>query len=264
MTDEPAVHIEQVDFAYDAEPVLQDVTLRIARRDFVCMIGPNGGGKTTLVKLILGLIEPTRGTLQVLGKPPRAARRQMGYVPQYAQYDPHFPVTVLDVVLMGRLGSGGWFGTYGRADRRVATGALEQVGLADLRERPFSALSGGQRQRVLIARALACEPELLLLDEATANLDQRVEEEFYVLLKRLNERLTIVLVSHDLSVVARVVKTAVCVNRTVMVHATSNLTGDAIAALYGHGLRMVQHDHGHGHGGQHHHAHEHAARDRGV
>jgi zinc transport system ATP-binding protein len=252
----PAIEIERLDFAYDGDPVLRDVTLRIASGDFVCMIGPNGGGKTTLVKLVLGLLQPARGTIRVLGTTPAAARRQMGYVPQYAHYDPHFPVSVLDVVLMGRLGCGGWW-AYGAEDRRIATGALGEVGLADLRQRPFSSLSGGQRQRVLIARALACQPELLLLDEPTSNLDQRVEEDFYALLKRLNERLTIVLVSHDLSVVSRVVKTAVCVNRTVMVHATSNLTGDAIASLYGHGLRVVQHDHGHGPG--HAHAHDHAA-----
>lgn len=246
---EAAIDVRGVSFGYDEDLVLSDVSLTLPRGDFACMIGPNGGGKTTLLKLMLGLLTPQRGEIRVLGLPPVSARRRIGYVPQYAQYDASFPVAVSDVVLMGRPRGGRWFGEGARHDRAAVASALAEVGLAEFGDRPFAALSGGQRQRVLIARALACEPELLLLDEPTSNLDQRVEDEFYALLQHLNARLTIVLVSHDLSVVSKFVKTAVCVNRSIMVHQTGALTGDAIAALYGHSVRMVRHDHaGHSHG----------------
>jgi len=247
--------IETVDltFAYDRTPVLAGANLRIERGDFVGMVGPNGGGKTTLLKLLLGLLIPASGVVRIFGQPPEKARRRVGYLPQYAQLDPRFPVNVMDVVLLGRLGLGPPMGSYRRQDRLAAEEALDEVGLADLRRRPFSAISGGQRQRVLIARALACEPDLLLLDEPTSNLDQLVQDDFYALLKLLNERLTIVLVSHDVGFVSNLVRTVVCVNRTVSVHPTSELSGANIADLYGTEVRMVQHQHEHhAHG---HHAH---------
>jgi zinc transport system ATP-binding protein len=173
-------------------------------------------------------------------------------MPQYAQLDPQFPVCVLDVVLMGRLGMGRIIGPYRAADRRVAQRVLAEVGLADMGRRPFSALSGGQRQRVLIARALACEPDLLLLDEPTANLDIGIQDDFYELLRHLSERLTVVLVSHDVGFVSRLVRTVVCVNRSVSVHCASELGGDAIVALYGRDVQMVRHDHDCRHEGGHH------------
>ena len=241
-----AIEIGNLSFAYPGTPVLENVQLAIKRGDFVCMIGPNGGGKTTLLRLVLGLLVPTRGTVQVFGQTPLAARRRIGYMPQHVQLDPQFPVRALDVVLMGCLRPG-HIGPFTRADKSRAATALREVGLADFAKRPFSALSGGQRQRVLIARALACEPELLLLDEPTANLDPLVQDEMNELLRRLNERLTIVIVSHDVGFVVRHVKTVVCVNRDVVVHAADAVTGDSIRSLYGHDVRLVQHGHGHGH-----------------
>jgi zinc transport system ATP-binding protein len=143
------------------------------------------------------------------------------------------------------LGSGPRFGPFRQADRNIALGALEDVGLADLRHRPLAALSGGERQRSLIARALACEPDILLLDEPTANLDARIQDELYQLLNRLNERLTVVIVSHDVGFVTKFVKSVVCVNRTVMVHHTHDLTGEVIAEMYGHPMRVVHHTDSH-------------------
>ena len=172
MTDEAAVLLRDVTFSYGGEPVLEDVNLSVGAREAVCIVGPNGGGKTTLVKLILGLLLPQRGEVRLFGQPPRLARLRVGYMPQHVQHDPLFPVTVMDIVLMGRLGRGGLGGLLGwpgRADRRAARNALEQVGMDGFGRHPFAALSGGQRQRVLIARALCCEPELLLLDEPTSN-----------------------------------------------------------------------------------------------
>jgi zinc transport system ATP-binding protein len=236
-------------FSYGSQCVLENATFEIAQRDFVSIVGPNGGGKTTLLKLFLGLLDASAGTLEVFGTTPIRARRRVGYMAQYSAWDAQFPVSALDVVLMGRLGPGG-FGFYRKADVSIAQEALANVGMADLARRPFSALSGGQRQRVLIARALACEPELLLLDEPTANLDPRFQDDLYELLKRVNERMAVVLVSHDVGFVPQLVRTVVCVNRTVSVHASSGLTGDTIVELYGQDVRMVHHHHEHG---DHHH-----------
>ena len=247
----PAVRAEHLSFAYDSEQVLTDIDLSIGAKDFVCLVGPNGGGKTTLLKLMLGLLKPASGTIRVFGAAPEKARRRIGYMPQYTQLDPKFPVTVNDVVLMGRLGVAPRFGPFRRVDRDRCAQALREVGLADSGRRPFSVLSGGQRQRVLIARALACEPELLLLDEPTSNLDMAVQDDFYQLLTDLSHRLTVVLVSHDVGFVSKLVRTVVCVNRGISVHPTSELSGETIMQLYGSDVRMIQHHHSHT--GPHHH-----------
>jgi zinc transport system ATP-binding protein len=239
MTPDPVITLRGVSFSYDGSPVLENVDLAIPQRDFVCVIGPNGGGKTTLLKLILGLIEPQKGQVRVLGVAPAQARRRIGYMPQRAQLDPQFPVSVLDVILMGRLGTGPWVGPYRRADRAVARRVLEEVGLADAANRPFAALSGGQRQRVFIARALACEPQILLLDEPTANLDPAVQDDLYALLRDLKQRLTVVLVSHDVGFVSVFFETVVCVNRTVHTHPTLELTRQRVADVYGREVRLV-------------------------
>jgi zinc transport system ATP-binding protein len=194
------------------------------------------------IKLIVGLLTPTAGRVRVFGQPPIKARPRIGYMPQHAMMDPRFPVRATDVVLMGRLGSGRRFGNYTRADREAAAGALATAGLEDSGIRPFSDLSGGQRQRVLLARALVTDPELLLLDEPAAGLDQKVEQDFFELLQVLNRRLTIVLVTHDLGFVAGFVRTVICVHGHVDIHPTSALNGRAIADIYGGDVRMVRHD----------------------
>ena len=241
MSAQPVVEIRDVSFAYDGTPVLEDVDLTIDDREFVSIVGPNGGGKTTLIKLLLGLLKPTAGTVRVYGASPVEARRRIGYMPQHTNLDPQFPVRVIDVVLMGRLGAR--FGPFREEDKKAAKTALRELEIEELARRPFSALSGGQRQRVLIARALAAEPDLLLLDEPTANLDLHVESELYELLKRLNDRLTIVLVSHDLGFVSQYVQSVVCVKRNVIVHPTTEITGETISEIYGGDMRLVRHDH---------------------
>jgi len=236
------ISFQDVDFSYSSEPILEDVNLKIHPGEFVSVIGPNGGGKTSLLLLALGMLRPNRGTVQVFGRAPERERSRLGYVPQFTRFDPLFPVTVYDVVQMGRLGRF-WTGPYRKEDREAALTALEQVGLAELRRRSFSELSGGQRQRVLIGRALATEPEVLLLDEPTANVDRLATDKLYELLVDLNQRLTVVLVSHDLGIVSRFVSSVVCVNKTVFTHPVSELTGEMIRDLYGGEIALVRHDH---------------------
>lgn len=241
---DPVIRVHGLSFSYEGRHrVLENVSFAIEPLDFASVIGPNGGGKTTLVKLILGLLEPSTGSVEVLGTTPARARPRIGYLPQYASLDPSFPVRVADVVLMGRLGPGRRLGRYSRQDCEAADQALERVGLAGLGKRAFSALSGGQRQRVLLARALVCQPELLLLDEPAAGLDRAAEQQFVGLLEEFNETGTVVLVSHDLGFVASVVRTVICVRRTVELHPTSELDGSMIADLYGGDVRLVHHGH---------------------
>lgn len=241
MPSEPVISLKDVTFSYGREPVLEKVNLSIADRSAVCIVGPNGGGKTTLVKLLLGLLTPQEGEVRIFGQSPCHARMRIGYMPQYVQHDPQFPVTVKDIVLMGRLGRS-VFGWPGRDDRRAAVAALEQVGMRDFVGRPFAALSGGQRQRVLIARALCCKPDLLLLDEPTSNVDSLVEAKLLDLLRSLNQQMTILMVSHDLGFVSGFVESVICVNRRVVVHPTSQITGAMIHDIYGGEVRMVRHD----------------------
>jgi len=216
------------------------------------VVGPNGGGKSTLLKLMLGLIKPSTGTITILGNPPEKARESIGYMPQFLYCDFSFPVNVMDVVLMGRKG-GRFFGFHSKNDKQMAMNKLELLKVADLYNRPFSNLSGGQRQRVLIARSLVSEPEILLLDEPTANVDPAVESQFYEILKELTDKITVLTVSHDLGVVSEVVDRVLCVNRFVKIHPTSSLSGDMIKDIYGDDVKMVRHDHccspgGHTHG----------------
>jgi len=243
MKKKAVIEIENLSFSYDGTNVLEDVNLTIGEKDFVWIVGPNGGGKTTLLKLILGLLSPTKGTVRVFGGSPRQARTQIGYMPQYAQLDPSFPVSVIDVALMGRLGEGRFFGPFGRSDRHIALRVLKEVGLAEFADRHYASLSGGQQRRLLIARALASRPELLILDEPTANLDLLIVRDLYELLHRLNKHFTIVMVSHDPAFVSQTVKNVICVNRRVAVHPTTSVDDEILSELYHGQVRMVRHGH---------------------
>ena len=242
MSEKVVVTLQDVSFGYDTDvPVISHANLQIRDREFVTMIGPNGGGKSTLLKMMLGLLQPDSGRIELFGVPPVEARTRIGYMPQYTDYDRQFPVDVLDVVLMGRLRPGlGW---VRREDREACRVALEELGVADLIRRDYFSLSGGQQQRVLIARAICGEPKVLLLDEPTANIDPAAQDQFYGIVDQLRGRMAVIMVSHDLGVVSNRVDRVVCVNREVRVHPVSELTGARIEALYGSKMNLVRHDH---------------------
>jgi zinc transport system ATP-binding protein len=235
------VEISNVDFAYDGELVLEDISLTVLEHDFLGVVGPNGSGKTTLLRLILGLIHPLRGQVRVFGKAPDRVRHLVSYVPQHANLDGSFPVSVMDVVLMGRLGKAPVLGRYRKADREAADEAMERAEIYDLRDHRFGTLSGGQKQRVLMARALVGKTELLLLDEPTASIDGRVEQDIYELLKKLNENVAIMLVSHDLGFISTYVNRVACVNRRLVCNPTQHITGDVMEACYSGPVHMLKH-----------------------
>ncbi len=227
-------------FSYNGSKVLTGVSFTIEEGDFVSVIGPNGGGKTTLAKLILGLLDPDSGNIEVLGTTPARARTALGYVPQFSRFDRQFPASVLDVVLMGKLEKR--IGFYSREDKRQASRALEEVNLPGFENRPLSELSGGQQQRVLIARALAGRPKILLLDEPTASVDTSVEGKLKELLDELRKSLTILMITHDLGFVSQSVNKIVCVNRTVKLHESREVTPEMIEDLYGAPVHLVDHE----------------------
>lgn len=238
----PVVCFDRVDFFYDGYPVLEDVSFSVNAGDFVSILGPNGGGKTTLLKLMLGLLKPQTGIIKVFGGPPEKARSRIGYVPQYFQFDQKFPMRVIDVVLLGRLGKSGPSGPYKKIDREISMQALEKVEIPHLEHKPFSNLSGGQRQRALIARALAAEPEILVLDEPTSNVDMHGQNELLELLVKLSERITILFVTHDMGFVSSSVNKVICVNRKIYIHPTSEVTPELITKFFGNNISIVRHD----------------------
>ena len=240
---EPVVELTNVTFAYpqQASTVLEGITLRIETTDFLGIIGPNGGGKTTVLKIILGLLKPQRGTVRVFGKSPTQVRSRIGYVPQHAGFDLSVPASVLDVVLMGRLSQSSWGPWHSRIHVDAAMRALQQTATDNLAKRPIGTLSGGQRQRVLIARALAGDAKLLLLDEPTAGVDAEMERGLTDLLHNLNEKLPIVLVSHDISFVSTHLKRVACLNRRMTCHLAHEVSPSVIADMYHDHVRPVEH-----------------------
>ncbi len=232
VTANPIIEIRDLDFAYDHQPVLTDVNLTVAQGDFVAMIGPNGGGKTTLLKLMLGLLKPHHGWIRVMGRPAGRASHQVGYVPQNVHINRHFPITALDVVRTGKLTPGKRWAKNGKKDRQDALHAMEKIGIAVHASRRMGELSGGQRQRVFIARAMVTKPRLLLMDEPTASIDARGQAAFFQLLQQLNRDVTIVVVSHDLLAISTYIKSIACVNRRLHYHQHSEIDSQMIDSMY--------------------------------
>lgn len=210
------VSFEEVCFSYQDTPVLEDVNIKVNSGEFIGIFGPNGGGKTTLLKLIMGFIKPARGIVTVFGTTPTAARDKIAYVPQGLRFDRQFPISVSELVLSGRLSHLPWHGKFHPKDIKIADQMLEKVGLIDLKNHAFGTLSGGQAQRALIARALVSNPKLLLLDEPTASVDSKSEKEIYSLLDNLRKDITILMVTHHLQTVIDQVDRVLLVRKNVI------------------------------------------------
>jgi zinc transport system ATP-binding protein len=241
MMDKPVIDIKNLWFSFNGEPVLQDVHFTLYHKEFLAMIGPNGGGKTTLLKLILGLFEADRGEIRIFGKPPKQAAHRIGYVPQDININKNFPISVLDVVLMGRLKSGINWVQNRKDDRMAAQRSLEKVEMEPFKNRHIDELSGGQRQRVFIARALVTEPEILILDEPTASIDSKGQTEIYTILKDLNKKVTILVVSHDILALSSYIKSVACVNRRVHFHGASEVTEEMLEMAYQCPVELIAH-----------------------
>ena len=226
---------------YDGIKVLEGVDLTLKQHDFLGIIGPNGGGKSTLIKVILGLVKPSRGTIRVLGDTPQNSRKYIGYVPQYSLFDPDFPMSVWDVVLMGRLGQVGLFKKYSKNDKKMALDALEMTDMLEYKDRQIGNLSGGQRQRVFIARGLVSNPKLLLLDEPAAGIDTIMQTEFYELLEKLKTKMTIIMVSHDISAVSVYVDKIACLNHKLFYHDSKEMTAEDLEATYQCPVELIAH-----------------------
>lgn len=239
---ETALSIRHLNVSYEQTPVLADVCFDVQKGEFLGIIGPNGGGKTTLLKTILGLIPADSGEISIFGRERSECNVPLGYVPQFSSLDRSFPISVSEVVLAGMTGSGIHpLYRYTKEQRELADKKLDGVGLLQYGKRQISELSGGEFQRLLVARATACNPKILFLDEPTASVDPGSKEHIYDLLGELNSEMTIVLVTHDLLAVSSRVTKIACLNRTLVYHGEPELDGDVTSTLYGCPVDLIAH-----------------------
>lgn len=237
-----AISIENLTVSYGSTPALQNINLKIEEKEFLGIMGPNGGGKSTLLKAVLGLIPVLQGKITIMGKPQNEGRKLIGYVPQFSNMDRSFPISAIEVVLSGMLSDGLHpFFSFKPSHRDEAMHCLEKVNLKDLAKRQINDLSGGEFQRLLIARALATKPSMLMLDEPTANVDPSSTEQIYSLLTELNKNTTIILVTHDLMTIASNLKRIVCINHGIIYHGEPKLTEKIVNELYGCPVDLIAH-----------------------
>jgi zinc transport system ATP-binding protein len=244
--DEPAklsevISIRHLWAAYNGEPVLEDINLSVKQLDFIGLIGPNGSGKSTLFKVLLGLLRPLRGEVRIMGLSVQQGRRYIGYVPQSVEFDRAFPITVWDVVMLGRLGKRRLMQNYTSKDRSCVVEALKSVNMLDFRDRSLSELSVGQRKRIYIARALATEPQILLLDEPLAGIDPHAGDRIYDLFKQLNERIAILMISHDIGAISSCVKSIGCLNHKLFYHGDNQITPEMLELAYQCPIDLIAH-----------------------
>lgn len=226
------IALRDVSFVYDDAQILDGINLSIYEGELIGIFGPNGGGKTTFLKLLMGFLKPEKGRVEILGKSPKEARKEIGYVPQTNHIDKQFPISVLEVVLGGALSLLSPLGFYPKKVKEQAEEVLVKVGLIDYKDRPFGTLSGGQAQRVLIARSIISKPKILLLDEPTASIDPEAEQEIYKLILSLQQSMTILMVTHDLQIVVSMVKRLLCIKRSVSSCAPEDVCGHFAMGLY--------------------------------
>ncbi len=230
-----AISVNNVSVNINNVEILKNINIDIEEKEFIGIIGPNGGGKTTLLKVILGLITPDKGEVLINGKPINQARNILGYVPQFNSFEKDYPISVYDVVKLGTL----------KTDKKHINNkideALNLVEMYDYKNRLINELSGGQKQRVLIARALVSSPKILLLDEPTASVDTKSGKNFYELLKELNNEITIVLVSHDIGVLSQYVKKIACLNKTLVYHNSKEISAEMLEETYHCPVDLIAH-----------------------
>lgn len=236
-----AIELENIWFSYERTVILQDVSLTLEQGEFLGVIGPNGGGKTTLLKLMLGILKPDRGRIRVLGEEPHDASHRVGYVPQDTDINRRFPISVMDVALMGRLSTSRTGRKYSKEDKEKVQEILAKVGMWAHRHRPMGKLSGGQRQRVFIARALATDPEILFLDEPTTSVDPEFQTDLYGFLKELNKDVTIVVITHDIGIVSSYMKSIACVNKHFIFHGGGQISKEMIDMAYQCPVDLIAH-----------------------
>ena len=240
---DPVIQIRNLQVSLQDQIILEDIDLNVRSGDFYAIIGPNGAGKTTLIRAILGLVPIDSGDILLFSRPadPRS-RSRIGYVPQYQVFDFRFPITVREMVLTGRSGRlPHLWSRYSATDHAAAERALSRISAISLRDKMIADLSGGERQRVLIARALAGEPDILILDEPTVFVDAPTEEYFYDLLSSLSRELTILMITHDIGVVSRYVSHVACLNRRLYQHESNQITPEMITKTYGCPVDLITH-----------------------
>lgn len=245
------IELKDVSFSYNGEDnIVENITLDVHKGDYLGIIGPNGGGKTTVLKLMLGLLKPKKGAVYLFNQEISSFKEwsKIGYVAQkVVNFDSNFPITVYEVVEMGRISKKGLFNSFTSIDKKAVKQALEQVEMWSFKDRIIGDLSGGQQQRVFIARALATQPEVIFLDEPTVGVDLKTQEEFYALLKKLNQELnlTLILVSHDFDVVAHETTELACVNKTLLYDSDPKefIKNDGLKKMYGSQVKLILHNH---------------------
>jgi len=239
--DDTVLKIENLNVYYEDHHALRDINLVINRGDYLGIIGPNGGGKTTLLNAILGFVPVASGSIRLFGEK-KYSSKHIGYVPSVSLFDRSFPITVGEAVIMGRIKDKiKPFYHYTKEDGLAVDKLLELLGLLDLKERQLSGLSSGEYQKMLLARALVSEPELLLLDEPTANIDAASKEVIYNFLEVMNKKITILLVTHDMLAISSSVKSIACINHTLVYHGAPELTLDLMQTLYGCPVDLIAH-----------------------
>ncbi len=234
------LEIKNVSAGYEDEIILRDIDLTVNENDFIGIIGPNGGGKTTLLKVILGLIRPCQGTVNFFEGNQVKSETSIGYLPQINQIDRQFPITVINVVLSGLMSKEGIFGRYSGNQKKLAEELLGRLGILNLKKKNIGELSGGQLQRVYLCRAIISSPRLLMLDEPSTFVDTKFETDFFGTLKQLNKEMAIIVVSHDVGTISWYVKTIACVNRNLHYHPSNIITQEQLAS-YNCPIQIITH-----------------------
>lgn len=231
----PAVELNNVSVRYGNVTALDNINVEVKEGEFLGIIGPNGGGKTTLLKILTGLLKPSEGTIKIYGKDIERQRGFLGYVPQFTSFDNSFPITVYNVIKMGLINK------RSKNDSQIIKETLEMLNISDLKDKSIGELSGGQKQRVLIARAIVSEPKIILLDEPTASTDARSGKSVYELLDELNKSATIILVSHDIGAISSHVKKIACLNKKLIYHDTKEISREMLEETYQCPVDLIAH-----------------------